>query len=803
MKSCSYCHRTFHKTEHLLRHERSHTGEKPYRCDTCGRGYARSDVLLRHVRYFHPSSSLHTRRRSSDIATGYKSRHRRQSLPTDSVTLHSTSQSESDPGLEAETEAIQQQEQVHDAAQQGSYSPISIGAQSSSTAQQAMSLDLDALAAVSMLQALHEQSTESTNSAGLVIKERLHPDGQAMNNYPAPFDHGDEASPLRFADDMVETALETTTPTLLTANAEFLGPEISLGERPTSLQCQSGQTINGNPYLDNALQYTGGLDLLQPNLSSLDFLDFNLGGNSPTTVRDTQTSGNDPVSSIPLERFAHVAALWPRNKTHEASQIASKVWDDIVDYRGDNICTDISISESSPNPTIGIENESRWGMDDEKRQDLIREFGSLGSTNPADFLPVRLLNLGLTIAFRQPHSLVPFIHQPTFSAKSASNSIIDDQAWKAWARTESFKRLIATLIMCDAWWASKLNAEPLIRTSVVLFEMPASINLFRSSSAKSWRGLQESGASTTTEPIEIQMYVTSLNLTPPQDTSPIGMTGLLSAIWIRILHHQRERASRSRLSIESNNDVKGMDQLSGCILATNESGNSMLRILGDIYIRYSRFLRYRNPNCIALWHFLNLTLLADIEIFELASGRDGAESAYTALHEISNWSQTWYARRACLHAAGIYIAMGRRRANDGIMLHSDMSLFRAALVLGLYVFMMQPNEPHDNPEAEPFELLEEIDWTSLDDPAAMISPRPMDDINDRWNNSASCFVKHGGIISFSGTVCEGGYNAAKMILLEFASLLEEVGKWNAKELSYILRIMSDSLIDVDDRLGGD
>ncbi|KAI1046214.1 hypothetical protein LB505_009863 [Fusarium chuoi] len=65
MKGCSYCHRTFHKTEHLLRHERSRkiiptwnhlncqidpcldTGEKPYRCDTCGRGYARRASKIR------------------------------------------------------------------------------------------------------------------------------------------------------------------------------------------------------------------------------------------------------------------------------------------------------------------------------------------------------------------------------------------------------------------------------------------------------------------------------------------------------------------------------------------------------------------------------------------------------------------------------------------------------------------------------------------------------------------------------------------------------------------------------------
>ena len=47
---CSSCDRTFSKTEHLRRHERSHTKEKPFTCPKCGRSYARSDVLARHMR---------------------------------------------------------------------------------------------------------------------------------------------------------------------------------------------------------------------------------------------------------------------------------------------------------------------------------------------------------------------------------------------------------------------------------------------------------------------------------------------------------------------------------------------------------------------------------------------------------------------------------------------------------------------------------------------------------------------------------------------------------------------------------
>ncbi|KAF5584954.1 uncharacterized protein FSUBG_12617 [Fusarium subglutinans] len=912
MKGCSYCHRTFHKTEHLLRHERSRkiiptwnrpsrqidpcldTGEKPYRCDTCGRGYARSDVLLRHVRYFHPNSDTSQReRRRSDVSTNEKSRQRRQSVLADSINVCSIPPPEPEEGSEGETDQ-QENNHMRDNGQPQQQEDSSITADTSMA--QFSTSDLDALATVSMLQALHEQPTESTK---LALEESFD-DRRPANHSPAVGQHDNELSPMSFSHHMVETTLETATPTLFTANAEFLSPAVSLSTRANVFH--SHMAASSAPWGNNEasltsmsnadlLHYAGALELLQPNLSHLDFLDFSLGETSPG-IRGSQASSNsvDPVSSIPLERFARVAALWPRNRTHSASQIASKVWADVVNYRGDGIFTDVSISQSSPSSTIGTENESRWGMDEEKRQDLIREFGSSGSS--VDFLPARLLNLGLTIAFRQPHSLVPFIHQPTFSAKSASNSVVfslcllglaildssyvkpftahylpaatekccsqlaapsfgpegsaqlverlasaalllmawsissphgardaflsrmlyyqtmnlvkmsgllmprpssfsidnllsqansarlihdpgqsDDWAWKAWARTESFKRL---------------NTEPLICTSVVQLEMSTSIDLYRSSSAKSWRSCRNAGTSVTTEPAIIRMHTPTITLTPLQETSPIGMTGLLSVVWARILQHQHQtRGTR---------DING-DQPPASVDASTETGNNILRALGDIYTNYSRFLRYRNPNCIAQWHFLNLNVLANLEIFEMASGRNGAESAYAALQEISNWSQTQHARRACLHAAGIYVAMSRRRANDGIMLHSDMSLFTAALVLGLYVFMMQPNEGNTDADAESFELLNDIDWTNLCD--------PMSEVDNAGDNTASQFIHNGGSISFSGTVCEAGYNAAKMILLEFASLLEEVGKWNAKELCHILRIMSDSLIEVDDRLSGD
>ncbi|KAK4944195.1 hypothetical protein LTR10_016308 [Elasticomyces elasticus] len=58
---CRFCQKTFSKGEHLRRHERSHTGAKPFVCRECQRSFSRQDSLARHEK-------LHSRRRATKDA---------------------------------------------------------------------------------------------------------------------------------------------------------------------------------------------------------------------------------------------------------------------------------------------------------------------------------------------------------------------------------------------------------------------------------------------------------------------------------------------------------------------------------------------------------------------------------------------------------------------------------------------------------------------------------------------------------------------------------------------------------------
>ncbi|CAI4062319.1 hypothetical protein SKDZ_07G3150 [Saccharomyces kudriavzevii ZP591] len=55
---CSFCLKPFSRSEHKIRHERSHAGVKPFQCQICKHSFVRRDLLQRHIRTVHRSFLL-------------------------------------------------------------------------------------------------------------------------------------------------------------------------------------------------------------------------------------------------------------------------------------------------------------------------------------------------------------------------------------------------------------------------------------------------------------------------------------------------------------------------------------------------------------------------------------------------------------------------------------------------------------------------------------------------------------------------------------------------------------------------
>lgn len=55
MFMCIYCPKTFSKRDHLTRHERSHTGERPFGCSQCIKRFGDRSTLRQHMLLVHSS----------------------------------------------------------------------------------------------------------------------------------------------------------------------------------------------------------------------------------------------------------------------------------------------------------------------------------------------------------------------------------------------------------------------------------------------------------------------------------------------------------------------------------------------------------------------------------------------------------------------------------------------------------------------------------------------------------------------------------------------------------------------------
>lgn len=316
--------------------------------------------------------------------------------------------------------------------------------------------------------------------------------------------------------------------------------------------------------------------------------------------------------------------------------------------------------------------------------------------------------------------------------------------------------------------------------------MPCSEELFRAQSSMRWTQLIRSGKRI----LMATVSAPSENINIPALDGPIeelNIQAVLAMVQLRQSEAYHRLLSNRASYPFAPCHTYAMDGRARCLPS----------LQSQIASTYGETMDRLNPNALILWHHMCMMLTADIQIFDFAAGRAGPGPARKALDNIAEWSQTPAARRACLHAAHIYRAMTNRKASDYPNFPSVFSLFSAALVLGLYTFMV-PDSASTPSSVGSIELMDDVDWqqvgtegfTSFMEPRGSQAFTPTDD-------PAVNFIRNGATIYLRGVTFQGGYQSARRILLDYAGLLKDSGKWSVRKFSHVLHIMSDVLMDVE------
>ncbi|RDW65044.1 hypothetical protein BP6252_10695 [Coleophoma cylindrospora] len=388
-----------------------------------------------------------------------------------------------------------------------------------------------------------------------------------------------------------------------------------------------------------------------------------------------------------------------------------------------------------------------------------------------------VITLGEMLGLMQQHGLFEQNDHEAVEIETLGHDGDLKSSWWNWSRAE----LIICAVMIDAWFAGCLYAAPILPTDTVRLHLACESSLYTAKSAELWASLLRNGTEAKSPVVEIRPQTFSL----PKLTTKINMFtmhGLLSSIRLRVSDAYYRLILTPR-HVSANNATPWR------IYAEDERAKICVLMALQVCEQYENNLRDMTSNCLMLWHNICIMLTGDVQILDLAAGAGGADLGRKALKDLTHWSTTPASRRACVHAAQTMKAATQRRASDGVMFHFSTALFTAGLVLSLHTY----TTPRSDAPTEPVELLGDVDWRSVGNEGFVDND---DERTGDVTDPIVKFIRYGGTIQLDDVLYEPGYSSTKSILLTFATAIEEAAKWKTGTHSQILRIMSDTLVDV-------
>ncbi|CAP93583.1 Pc16g09130 [Penicillium rubens Wisconsin 54-1255] len=830
LKKCSICSRVFKKTEHYKRHERSHTKERPYECNVCHKRFSRSDVLSRHAKGHNQANatagpSEAPNRQSAVIAgassiipeAGNGATSAESQIPVSTISQdaplaltglpssleyladisahHGRTETDlgvmmfddqqHDFGWNAATPADHMSHQAGVAFDPGPKDMLKMWLEPCTDSASNDSLDLMGdsnfpLMGDNSMITPDQQNRRSVDSSDKIPNERF---TRVQQCWLAPPNTGRLINSLWR--DIAMSPVDNI----------FSVQSLHLHNEPSIIQ---GSRCGFDEDCKQRLQAAFGQMTVSAYMESPSNRNI-----PPATPTSTLNHSDFPPAEIfdmaldlffrlfnPLLPFVHLPTFSAKKTRPSLLYVMTLVGMTLLGTKGTTAFVSRNFSSTLNKVTAEF---SRFSMGLESVAGTVTSFATV----------LLLINLaGLTgekthleqcqplyinvMSVAQRHGLFSATEGQVLDMTLFETVPDIDMRWKAWSKVESTKRIIIGLLLLDSWYSSFLSTGPIAAPDSIQLILPCSESLFSAHSSIQWAHLIRGG----------KRILSSTILAPSENINIPALEASADDFCIQaVLAIVQLRQSESYHRLLSN---RANYPFAPChTYAMDGRARCLPSLQSQIITNYYEILHRLNPNALTTWHSMCMTLTADIQIFDLAAGRAGPSPACKALDNIREWSQTPAARRACLHAAHIYKVMANRKTSDHPTFQSMFSLFSAGLVLGLYTFMVSDYASSPSSVGS-VELMDDVDWrsvgtegfTSFMEPRGSQTFAPTDD-------PAVNFIRNGATIYLRGLPFHGGYQSARRILLDYASLLKDSGKWSVKKFSYILYIMSDVLMDVE------